>query len=52
MNKIESAYNEMNIPSDVISEEKYNKIKENCPQLSFDEIMRLIDLFKSGAVNI
>jgi hypothetical protein len=36
----------------VISEENYNKIKELCPQLSFDEIMRLIDLFKSGAVNI
>ena len=30
----------------------YNKIKELCPQLSFDEIMRLIDLFKSGAINI
>ena len=36
----------------VISEENYNKIKELCPQLSFDEIMRLIDLFKSGTFNI
>jgi len=36
----------------VISEENYNKIKELCPQLSFDEIMRLIDLFKADIINI
>jgi len=35
----------------VISEETYNNIKEICPQLSFEEIMRLVDLFKSGIVN-
>jgi hypothetical protein len=29
-----------------ISEENYNKIKEICPRLSFEEIMRMIDLFK------
>lgn len=34
----------------VISEENFNKIKEICPQLSFEEIMRMIDLFKSGII--
>ncbi len=34
----------------IISEENYNKIKEICPRLSFDEIMRMIDLFKSEII--
>ena len=34
----------------VISEENYNKIKEICPQLSFEEIMRMIDLFKAELI--
>jgi hypothetical protein len=34
----------------VISEENFNKVKEMCPQLSFEEIMRMIDLFKSGII--
>jgi hypothetical protein len=30
----------------VITQAMYNEIKEICPDLSFDEILRMVDLFK------
>ena len=30
----------------VITQAMYNEIKEICPDLSFEEILRLVDLFK------
>ena len=35
----------------VISEEMYNKILDICPVLNFGEILRLVDLMKSGQIN-
>lgn len=34
----------------IISESAYKEIKEICPQLSHQEILRLVDLFKSGII--
>ncbi len=31
----------------VISEENFNSIKEICPLLSFQEILRMVDLWKT-----
>lgn len=31
----------------VVSEENLNSIKEICPELSFNEILRMIDLWKT-----
>ena len=30
----------------VVTQAMYNEIKEICPELSFEEILRLVDLFK------
>ena len=30
----------------VVTQAMYNEIKEICPNLSFEEILRLVDLFK------
>lgn len=30
----------------VVTKDMYNEIKEICPDLSFEEILRLVDLFK------
>ena len=30
----------------LITQDMYNEIKEICPDLSFEEILRLVDLFK------
>jgi hypothetical protein len=30
----------------IITQAMYNEIKEICPDLSFEEILRLVDLFK------
>jgi len=35
----------------VITEAMYNQIKEICPDLVFDEILRLVDLMKSNAIS-
>lgn len=34
----------------IISEEQYKEIKEICPQLSHQQILRLVDLFKAGVI--
>jgi hypothetical protein len=34
----------------VVTQDMYNEIKEICPDLSFDEILRLVDFMKSNAI--
>ena len=34
----------------VVTQAMYNEIKEICPDLSFDEILRLVDFMKSDAI--
>jgi hypothetical protein len=34
----------------VITQAMYNEIKEICPDLSFDEILRMCDLIKSNSI--
>jgi hypothetical protein len=34
----------------VVTQAAYNEIKEICTDLSFDEILRLVDLMKSGLI--
>jgi hypothetical protein len=35
----------------VITQAMYNEIKEICPDLSFDEILRMVDLMKSNRIS-
>jgi hypothetical protein len=33
-----------------VSEENYNAIKAICPDLSFEEVLRMVDLFKTNQI--
>jgi hypothetical protein len=35
----------------IITDEMYNQIKEICPNLVFDEILRLVDIMKSDQIH-
>ena len=35
----------------IISEEIYNQILDICPVLNFNEVLRLVDLVKSGLID-
>jgi len=34
----------------LVTQQMYNEIKEICPDLSFNEILRLVDLMKSDSI--
>jgi hypothetical protein len=35
----------------IVTDEMYNQIKEICPDLVFDEILRLVDIMKSDQIH-
>ena len=35
----------------IVTDEMYNQIKEICPNLVFDEILRLVDIMKSDQIH-
>lgn len=35
----------------IVTDEMYNQIKEICPDLVFDEILRLVDIMKSNQIH-
>lgn len=35
----------------IVTDEMYNQIKQICPDLVFDEILRLVDIMKSNQIH-